>query len=187
MSLAGVFKAVRSQPALVGVTCEIGDEHIDRVDQKAPRMVWVPTTDPIDHGRIKTSLNGAALTDVSQRCIYTRTANVDAHLWSKANVAAPEAADEIDAMEELVRRVLVAFRRVAVGDGVPGSLRWMQLRGESLASFGRYAVLSLSVQIPVFEKDADVDWKVTQATIEHQTGTLNVQDGTPGDSGSPAP
>lgn len=188
MTVANIYRNVTQQPALVGVALDIGAEFIDDATKPAPRAVWVPTVDTFRPGKIKTSLDGSALNTLELRVFLTRNANVDIHLWAKANVAPALAVDEIAAVEELARRMLAAIRRTNPGNFAAGSLVWGATKGEAIAEFGRYAVLSVSFEVPIYESNAETAWQVTQATTESQTGTMTEPDGTgAAATGSPGP
>lgn len=160
--LADVYLAVQAHAGLVGVEHAIGAEYLD-VMSAPPRVVWVPTTDAIISGQGRRNT-----TAKEPKSLLTRRAGVRIRCWAKAE-ASDDSVDEVRAVEELVRRVLVAIHETCFGSYEATGVEWIGGDGQEVAQFGRCADIVCTFEVPV-TKDASALATLAVITTAEMTG-----------------
>jgi hypothetical protein len=169
--LTDVFSAVVAHSALSGVTCELGAEFVDE-NANPPRLVWRPTSDSFQPGqRVNVPGASAALSARQQRCIGIRHAGVRIRVWAEGSGTTKTALGDINATEELVRKLLVAIHETCVGNYEVKGLDWVGADGAELIQQGRACDVSVSFAIPIF-KDADATALLTVINAAGMQGAV---------------
>ncbi len=162
--LADVYLAVKAHALLAGIDCAIGAEHID-ANAAPPRVVWVPTADSITPGQGRRNT-----TAKEPKAVLTRRAGVRIRCWGKAE-ASDDAVDDIRAVEELVRRVLVAIHETCFGAYEATAIEWVGGDGQEVAQYGRAADVVVAFEVPVM-KDASPLATLAVITTAEMTGEV---------------
>lgn len=145
--ITDVFTAVSANAALTGVVSKIGAEFLDEFDV-APKLVWVPTNDTFTPGSRNTSANSTFVKEPRQ--IGIRTAGARVRVWA-AGDGTP--LGDINATEDLLRKLLVAVHETVFGSYRVQSMTWIGQDGAELTQLGRVCDVSLTFDMPIF-KDA---------------------------------
>lgn len=173
--IADIFGLVIQQKVAQGIAAHIGAENVDYAGDDLPRMVWVPGIDTFRPGKIRTSIDDPSQESSPLRQSFlTRVASVKVHLWAKSEKQKSTPLDDIRAMEDLLRRVLVAVRNTVPGNFTASDFLWSGGRseGQEIAENGRYGILSLSFEVPIYRTPEEEELTTAIATTETQTGTM---------------
>lgn len=140
--LAEVYLAVKDHPLLAGIEHAIGREG-ESENCLPPRVVWVPKVGRIMKSPIRTGAGPA-----TPRPVLAIAHEVRILLWAKSDTVRAGTADEIRAVEELARRVLVAIHDTAAGAYEPRELEWLG-DGSERSQLGAAAHLVVDFMVPV--------------------------------------
>lgn len=160
--ITDVFDKVAAATELSDITHKFGPDHLAD-NNKPPRMVWVPTSDVYEHGKV----NVGSSYDRSRRALATQKAGVAIEVWGAATTASPTSKDHAAATELLVNRLLAYVHQQFFGAFTVEQGVWMQQDGQQLGQFGRKYTLSIRFQIPIYEPAGTVVPVVIEA--EEQT------------------
>jgi hypothetical protein len=166
VSVVDIFTAVTAHASLVGVTSALGAEYRDEM-ASGSRMVWELTSDTFVKGQ-RTNMPGAQTREPKN--IGTRVAGVRVRVWGEGLAATKTPAGDIAAVEELVRKLLVAVHETCWGSYQVASLDWVAADGAELVQQGRCCDVGLRFDVPIM-KDARVLASLAVITSAGMEGT----------------
>jgi hypothetical protein len=176
--LGDVFSAVAAHASMVDVTNVLGAEYREEFDAP-PRLVWMPSSDTFEPGK-RINNPGLATPGLKSKhvsaSVGTRWAGVRVLVWAETDAPTKTAAADLEATEDLVRRLLVAVHETCFGNYRVQSLEWTGADGAELVQKGRACIVSMSFAIPIF-KDAPSTGVLANITTAGMEGAIALPSG----------
>lgn len=172
--LVDVFEAVSANANLASVTSVLGAERREEFDVP-PRLVWMPSSDTFEAGKRVNAPNSTTLTQHKQASVGTRWAGVRVLVWAESTAADKTPEADVRAVEDLVRKLLVAVHEECFGNYRVSGMEWTGADGAELVQQGRACLVSMAFAVPIF-KDAPTTGTLAVINTSGMEGTLDLPD-----------